>query len=214
MNSWSRLKQVIDRSGLTINAFALSIGLKRAENLYQIKKGKNAVSKDLASLIVTRYPDISGAWLITGEGAMFTGEKESDPCPYPGKGIPFYGSISVGEDSSTLQDLKPLYYLGIPSLLNCDFAITHLGDSMVPDIPSGAIVTLKKLDISALLPGEIYLVVTNDYNTIKRIRTCPNNDQFLRLVPVNSGMYDETVIEKSMIRHLFLIKGVISLKIC
>lgn len=116
MDSWSRLKQTIDWSGLTINGFAQSIGLKRAENLYQIKKGRNAVSKDLAGLITTKYPDISRAWLITGEGAMFTKKKDSNPDS--DKSIPFYGSISVGEDGSTLQYLKPLYHLGIPSLIN------------------------------------------------------------------------------------------------
>ena len=34
---WNRLKKVIDWSRLSVNAFAKHIGLKRAENLYQIK---------------------------------------------------------------------------------------------------------------------------------------------------------------------------------
>lgn len=213
MESWNRLKQVIDRSGLTVNAFALSIGLKRSENLYQIKKGKNTVSKDLAGLVVSRYPDISGAWLITGEGAMFTNGRESASCPNVGKGIPFYGSIPVGNGDPMLQNLKPLYYLGIPSLINCDFAMTHLGNSMIPDIPSGAIVILRKMEISELLPGEIYLIVTASYSAIRRIRTCPERDQFLRMIPGNSSVYDEIVIDKSLICSLFLVKGVISLKV-
>jgi len=55
MNSWSRLKKVIDWSGLSVNSFAKSIGLKRAENLYQIKKGNNSISKDLSELIAIKY---------------------------------------------------------------------------------------------------------------------------------------------------------------
>lgn len=35
---WERLKRVIRYSGLSTNAFARAIGLKRGENLYQIKK--------------------------------------------------------------------------------------------------------------------------------------------------------------------------------
>jgi phage repressor protein C with HTH and peptisase S24 domain len=215
MNPWARLEQVINLSGLTINSFAQSIGLKRAENLYQIKKGKNSISKDLAELIVSKYCTISKAWLITGEGSMFTEKNKRDgESLNSSRGIPFYGSISAGEaGSSAIKFSKPLYYLEIPSLSNCDFAITNLGDSMSPDIPPGAIVTLKKLDISSILPGEIYLVVTNDYSTIKRIRTSHDNDLYLRLVPINVGTYDEAVVEKSMIRHLFLVKGVVSLKI-
>lgn len=51
MSSWTRLEKLIVWSGLTINAFALSTGLKQAENLYQIKKGRNSISKDFAELI-------------------------------------------------------------------------------------------------------------------------------------------------------------------
>ena len=43
MNSWSRLEKVIDWSGLSINSFTKNIGLKRAENLYQIKKGYHSI---------------------------------------------------------------------------------------------------------------------------------------------------------------------------
>lgn len=65
---WHRLEQVIKWTGLSINAFALHIGLKRSENLYQIKKGNNGISHDLAELITAKYPSISKGWLLTGEG--------------------------------------------------------------------------------------------------------------------------------------------------
>ena len=76
MGSWTRLEQVIKWTGLTTNAFALSIGLKRAENLYQIKKGRNSISRDLADLIAAKYSGISKSWLLTGEGSMLTDENE------------------------------------------------------------------------------------------------------------------------------------------
>lgn len=214
MDPWARLKQVIDRSGLTVNGFAQSVGLKRAENLHRIKKGKNSISKGLAGLIANKYNNISVAWLITGEGSMFTEKETNDKGSLRSAGsIPFYGSISAAKADSALKHIKPLYYLEIPSLSNCDFAITHPGDSMIPDIPPGAIVTLKELNLSALLPGGIYLVVTNDYSTIRRIRTIRENDQCLRLIPANLSAYDEAVIDKSTILRLFLVNGVVSLRI-
>ena len=73
MNSWNRLQKVIDWSGLSVNSFAKSIGLKRAENLYQIKKGNNSISKELSELVTIKYCNISKSWLLTGEGEMFTG---------------------------------------------------------------------------------------------------------------------------------------------
>ena len=48
LEDWQRLQQIIDDSGLTINAFARHIGLSRGENLYQIKRGHNGISRDLA----------------------------------------------------------------------------------------------------------------------------------------------------------------------
>src|SRR5690606_8849210 len=72
LSSWIRLKKTIDWTGLSTNAFAQTIGLKRAENLYQIKKGNYSISKELADKITTKYDNINKLWLLTGEGQMFT----------------------------------------------------------------------------------------------------------------------------------------------
>ena len=73
LDDWQRIEKVVRWAGLSVNAFALHIGLHRGENLYQIKRGNNGISKELAELIVARYPEISRAWLVTGEGEMFAG---------------------------------------------------------------------------------------------------------------------------------------------
>ena len=70
MTDWQRLEQVIKWTGLSTNAFATGIGLKRSENLYQIKRGNNRISKNLAELIVRKYGSVNRAWLLTGEGEM------------------------------------------------------------------------------------------------------------------------------------------------
>lgn len=67
MTDWQRLEQVIKWTGLSTNAFATGIGLKRSENLYQIKRGNNRISKNLAELIVRKYGSVNRAWLLTGE---------------------------------------------------------------------------------------------------------------------------------------------------
>ena len=70
MTNWQRLEQVVDWSNMSTNRFALSIGLKRSENLYQIKRGNFGISKELARLITVKYPEISRLWLLTGDGEM------------------------------------------------------------------------------------------------------------------------------------------------
>lgn len=64
--SWERIQKVIERSGFSVNGFARHIGLSRGENLYQIKKGNNDISKDLAQRINNHYPGYSVGWLLTG----------------------------------------------------------------------------------------------------------------------------------------------------
>ena len=207
MDSWSRLEKVIDWSGLSINSFAKSIGLKRAENLYQIKKGNNSISKDLSGLITIKYCNISKSWLLTGEGNMFTGESEKTNNESLLKKIPFYNydismlKIGNGKIPHTEQ------YIEVPLLNNCDFATLCVGESMTPDIPSGSIVTLKEISIDLLLPGEMYYVVTNEFCTVKFLRTVENDQSKLRLVPGNKDDYDESLLNKSSICHLFFGKG-------
>ena len=210
MGSWTRLEQVIKWTGLTTNAFALSIGLKRAENLYQIKKGRNSISRDLADLIAAKYSDISKSWLLTGEGSMLTDENDERP---RNRGIPYYGSNLAFVKDRVMKFPAPLYFMDIPVLSNCDFAVSWPDDSMSPEIPSGSIITLKETEIPSLLPGEIYLIVTETYITMKRLRSVGDNDQSLRLVPANKNIYDETVIDKTFILRLFIVKGVISVKV-
>ena len=68
---WKRIEAVIVAHGFTsVNAFSRHIGLRRAENLYQIKRGNNNISPQLAATIARHFPSVSRGWLITGEGQM------------------------------------------------------------------------------------------------------------------------------------------------
>ena len=74
-NNWERLVKVIERFGLSINSFALSLGLGRSENLYHIRRGNYGISEDLANRIISADPDIDRTWLLSGIGNML----KSDP---------------------------------------------------------------------------------------------------------------------------------------
>ncbi len=68
---WKRLEAVIIAHGFTsVNAFSKHIGLRRAENLYRIRRGNNGISPRLASTIARHFPEVSRGWLLTGEGQM------------------------------------------------------------------------------------------------------------------------------------------------
>lgn len=72
---WKRIEAVIKMSRMTTNAFARHIGLARGENLYQIKRGNNGVSLDVANRIVAKFPEVSKLWLLTGDGPMLNGKQ-------------------------------------------------------------------------------------------------------------------------------------------
>lgn len=209
MTAWQRLEQVVKWAGTSTNKFALGIGLKRSENLYQIKRGAFGISKELSSLIVKKYPQISRSWLLTGEGQMLTGAAAAGIDPETA--VPFYNIDATQVPSTDLQTNTPRYYLSVPSVSKADFAAQCVGNSMAPEIPNGAIVVLKKADIDTFLPGQPYMVVTKDFATIKVLRTVAGDPNKLLLVPRNTVDFDEMAIDRSKIKKLYAVKAVINI---
>ena len=80
---WERIERILAEQGMSINGFAKYIGLPRGENLYQIKRGNNGVSLDVANRIVAKFPEVSKLWLLTGDGPMLNGKTElAGPTPW------------------------------------------------------------------------------------------------------------------------------------
>lgn len=84
LTNWQRIEMVIQQSKMTANAFARHIGLPRGENLYQIKKGNNGISLDVANRICQRYPEIDKLWLLTGDGQMLRDDAPTGPWSHIG----------------------------------------------------------------------------------------------------------------------------------
>lgn len=205
---WRRLERVIKWTGLSINSFALTIGLKRSENLYQIKKGNNGISRDLAELITAKYPSVSKGWLLTGEGEMLIGNKT---VAGSGSGIPYYGmDATVAVEEQQLP--SPLFYINVPIFNDCDLSAMALGTAMQPDIPAGSIVLLKKWDVKAVVPGESYLIISAAFKGFRIIRRSEQADELL-LLPRNVEEYDPISIKQSSIEKLFIVRGIIIKKI-
>lgn len=93
---------------LLCQAYRLPYG----ENLYQIKRGNNGISRDVAERIVAKFPEISKAWILTGEGSMFASESSS------ASQIPFYNAtFETGREISIDEAFTSLF---IPQLGSCD----------------------------------------------------------------------------------------------
>lgn len=81
MTDKERLESVIKHSKMSVNAFAMSLGLTRSTKIYNIINQKNGISPAMANLITSVYSEINFDWLLTGEGEML----KVDPTPDPAK---------------------------------------------------------------------------------------------------------------------------------
>lgn len=204
-DAWHRLERVIKWTGLSVNSFALNIGLKRSENLYQIKRGNNGISRDLAELIATKYPSVSKGWLLTGEGSMFIDGHSSDSDSE--RGVPYYGLDALtAVCSDSMPD--PLFRINLPMFADGDLAALNIGTAMYPDIPAGAIVILKEWATRSVIPGEVYLIVTQYFKGIRIIRQERDSDRLV-LIASNSEQYDPIVLSRDEIVKLYIVQGII-----
>lgn len=203
LDNWQRIEQVIKWSGIaSVSAFAREIGLNRGENLYQIKRGNNGISRDLAESIAAKYPQISKAWLLTGEGEMLPGKTARERYD-----IPFYKT-----DVTSISDLSehddPAYFISFPMFRGADLATFSFADAMEPEIPKGAIVFLQEADPEKLTPGGIYYVRSATFNGIRYVRNGETRKK-LRLVPKNRADYDEIVIETADVEAIYRVRGMV-----
>jgi transcriptional regulator with XRE-family HTH domain len=106
-------------------------------------------------------------------------------------GIPFYNvdfeaGFSLVENN---QQSQPDYYINDPMFSEADCVVKCNGDSMGKKIPSGCYLGIKKIDVTDVLYGEIYALVTKSFRTVKYVRKSKIKGHLL-LVPENTEQYD------------------------
>ncbi len=197
-NCWPRLESVIKWSNMTTNHFARHIGLSRGENLYQIKRGNNGISRRLAEMIVSTFPEINLIWLLTGNGYMFN---EEDGLSSQTN----YYAVDGEVDIRQIEILEPTLKLMLPHSIDADFAVDYRGGAMSPTIPTNSTVMLKRVTPETIIPGGEYLVVTQNIVTLRIVRhhNPINPDGVLRLVAYQSTQYDDIFIETKQIEQLY-----------
>ncbi len=190
-SNWNRLESVINWANMTINYFALHIGLTRSENLYRIKRGDNGISRDLANRIVNTFPEIDRVWLLTGVGHMLLSDGNH------GEQIPYYAD----ELETVLADIgakTPSYYVYMPAVNCCDIAVRNSSRAMCEASWAAMDVFLKKVEPSQIIPGGEYAVVTQNCITLRKVRY-GSDENSLRLVARNKDEYDDITIRRDEI---------------
>lgn len=99
-----RLKEYIDYRGISVAAFERSIGMANA-SFGKSLKNKGAIGTDKLEKILSTYPDISPAWLMTGEGDMLKTKRTPEN---PQAQEPANSEHKDNKNQPLVQDIPPL----------------------------------------------------------------------------------------------------------
>ena len=199
-NNWQRIESVVKWANMTTNYFARYIGLSRGENLYQIKRGHNGISRKLGERIVQHFPQIDLLWLLTGRGQMFVSGSEDR-----GAQIPFFNA-DVEKSIRGVELLSPDGYVVLPMGDDADCALYYYGRAMGDTLPAGTLVFLKESDVESVIPGGMYVVVTRKIVTLRQLHL-EAGAQSVRLTASCEAGFDEMVVKNKDIQKIYRVKA-------
>jgi len=106
----NRIQKIIEKQGVSLNAFAQEIGVNRS-TISHILTGRNKPSVEVLQKILKRFPELSSDWLLLGNGGMYA-KKDSSETPSSPKNIPKAELKSVEKvvvfyADNTFQEYKP-----------------------------------------------------------------------------------------------------------
>ena len=151
-----------------------------------IKAGRKKVSFELLNSMNISYPSINIEWIVTGEGSMLRKlEIQSTIAALEtiSSAVPFYdlpvsaGALGVLDYSKSTG--SPDGYIDIEVFHGCDAILPVIGVSMEPEIRSGDLIGIKKLDgfnWDFLQTGRVYMIITHEERMIKYIKKADNTN--------------------------------------
>lgn len=198
------------------NDFAQKVNKQRSY-ISEIVNEIRPLTKKFTAQIAAIFPDLNPDWLLTGEGNMLRSEdsqsRRTEAVSAPGpKEVPYYDvDFAAGfPEMENDQTQVPSGLVRLPQFDGADCLVNVTGGSMSPLISSGDAVALRRVSgPDAILYGEVYAIVTDEYRTIKRVRRSDVPGR-IRLVPENPD-YDPQDIDVAGIRHIYRVLGSVKL---
>lgn len=204
-----RLDKYMNINGLNDNQVTVKAGLGVGTLGKTRKEGDLSIRS--INKILSVFNDISGDWLLYGEGEMLKNTDPNQPTTNQnGKGVKYFDVDFIAGFDIVLNNhtVTPAYYIDFKPYNKADYWVNVTGHSMDPLISHGDIIAIKKLNDwkTYYLPGEIYAIVTDEFRTIKKIRKGDNKGEVL-LVPENLEDFDPKPISISLIRDVYQVLG-------
>lgn len=165
-----RLKRIIDKSNLSVNAFAKRVDVPQTTLSNMIKRGTEPSTKTL-NAVLSAFPEVNPDWLLTGSGEMYT-DRPSTTENTDAQLVPL---LPVAAQGGTLNDFVVSVKASecekiISPIRGVDYAMSISGDSMSPEYPSGAHILIKKINEKAFIDwGRVYVLDTCNGTVIKQL---------------------------------------------
>jgi phage repressor protein C with HTH and peptisase S24 domain len=215
-----RIKLFREYLGIGQTAFEVNIGVARG-----YFSNVKTLGSDRILRIHTKYPELNIEWLVTGNGEMIKNAEreqktieisESAISETKRKGALIYDiDATCGLNGRDIEftDEKVIGSIDAPEINPDSKIIFATGDSMQPLIASGDRVVIRKIESWDYFNyGQVYLIITNEYRFIKRVRRHPKDADNLILLRSENPDYDDIDLPKREIIHLFIVENILSIK--
>lgn len=198
-----RLRQLVRQSGSSQAEFSRRIGIDPS-NLSKSLNSPQPVGEALINRIVAEL-GINKQWILSGTGAV---RDEKRPV-----GAPVYDvDITAGplELPQAFSHENIIGHISLPQVSPECPVVRVSGDSMVPVIQNGSLVSIRRVhSLENIFWGQIYVVVLDDYRMVKYVRRNYADPSRVILHSANAD-YDDMDIALSDIRSMFLVETVIN----
>lgn len=215
-----RIKLFREYLGIGQTAFEVNIGVARG-----YFSNVKTLGSDRILRIHTKYPELNIEWLVTGNGEMIKNAEreqktieisESAITETKRKGALIYdidATCGLSGRDIEFTDEKVIGSIDAPEINPDSKIIFATGDSMLPLIASGDRVVIRKIESWDYFNyGQVYLIITNEYRLIKRVRRHPKDSDNLILLRSENPDYDDIDLPKREIIHLFIVENILSIK--
>lgn len=213
-----RLKAFIKEVGIKQKDFEESIG---ASNGY-INSISKSIGVNYLAAIERKYPQLDRNWLLTGNGSMLAESTlnafvEELPINSDYRLIPLINIDSVGgvyssnlmtPDEQFIEKLIPF-----TGAKEGDRAIYQSGESMMPSIPPGSILQIRRVEDWQEYfgyGGTFVLWLRDDRRITKQVMRCKENSEEYVICHSHNAEYGDERLPKRLIREVWKVIKVLT----
>lgn len=205
MTDGEKLIEIQKHTGLTWKELAVKLGLKSAQTFTDIRGGRHGISMKLANRIIQAFPNIRREWLMFGSGPM-TNEETAGI-------VTLYDST---DDFPAAKEGRQTETINVGSCFpKAEIAIRNTSEGM-SEYPVGCILVMRRVvDMQLLIPGNNYLVETDEFCIVKRVQKAKDDSHIalyssnMATYPDGKLVYEPFEIPIDSVRRVFSVLGYI-----